>query len=393
MNAPRTVSVLATMAIALGACAESPGPTAEPAASATPRPTSRPTSTPTPVDRAAAFQAAFASTTSMEAELSGRLEFGGLTGEFSGSMRTSAGSTHVLSTLTFPGQPPHEEEWMNVAGKQYTMVPLGFWLQSEPTAADASNPVAMAFSDVMERLVADGTEAHDGGTLHRLVFADQPEFGTEGLGIPGAGADLDAEFAFLAHEDGAPAGFVMRASWTEGPSGPGLMEIVYRFTSLNSVFSIEPPRDAWQMHVSEQQSYRMAYPIRWDTTHVPEEGEYEAYDRFVGPFSEEIHVHIQRDLEHDWLPNEWKQAAGDWMEEWHGVRPDVVEDLIVGEGLPARVFAVLAEDDGKHYFIQQATIFGGDRGWDLIWWSDPGDEETDTQFFMNFVRTFEPTWD
>jgi hypothetical protein len=395
MQRHRTSIGLVALLFAVSACTARPAaePSPEPTASPTPRPTASPT--PEPVDIAEAFSAAMQARLSMEAVLTGQLQIGALTGEFSGELRASGGDSHVRSVLSFPGQPPHESETITVGQAVYEKTATGIWMLR--SGAHAGEPeddeLSAALSQGSRSLVEDGTEIHGTMTLHRLVATDGQQLSATALGLPEGVSETQAELVFLAEGDGTPAGFAVRAEWSDGPAGPGRVELIYRFTSVNEVVRIEPPAEAWVLHASEDFGYRLAHPSRWDFRRAPATDEYDAHDRFIAPIDGEVQVYWYSEVEPGTVANEWLRGSGFWMEESLGVRPEVIGDFTLAGGAQGRIFAVHTEMDGYDWFIQQASVFAGHGGWDLVWWSDPGDEEAHKELFATLVGTFEPIQD
>jgi hypothetical protein len=381
-------AVMLTVGLAsCDAASSSPASSAD-ATVAAATPSASPTAS--PIDIAEAFATKVRGSLTFSAELSGYVRVGDVEGEMSGELQAVGGDVHNLTVITFPGLPPQETETISVDGKSYKRTPQGYWLQSEGGAGGTgTDPVSMALANA-DDLEVVGTEEHDGVTLHRIESNDPPDIALATLGITDPTVtDFDAEVAFLAEDDGTPAGIVFTASWTQGPAeAPVPAEFELRYMTVDTVGEIEAPDDPWVLYRSAELGYQMAYPADWDVSFEPATAEIPEGDFYIGPVDGEVDVFRYTDVGGA-LANEWFRGSVDLLTQSYGTAPEVLATLSLANGLEAQILAGHYADETQNVFYQQGVVFGGDVAWDLYWYSSPGNETEDQALFLQFVSSFE----
>lgn len=392
---PRRLAMTAaavTLALGLASCggaASSATPSAADASDPATTPSASPTAS--PIDIAEAFATKTEASLTFSSELSGYLLVGGVEGDISGVLQAVAGDVHNLTVVTFPGLPPQETETISVGAKNYERTANGYWLQSERVSgASGTDPVSVALANA-DDLEVVGTEEHDGVTLHRIESNDPPEITPAALGIKEPTVtDFAAEVAFLAEDDGTPAGIIFTASWTQGPAeAPVPAEFELRYMTVDTTAEIEAPDDPWALYRSSELGYQMAHPVDWDARFDPATAEYPDGDFYIGPVDGQIEVYRYTDLGGA-LANQWFQGSADVLTEAYGAAPEVLTMLSLANGLEAQILAGHSTDGAPDpFYYQQGVVYGGDVAWDLNWYSTPGNEEEDQARFLQFVMSFE----
>lgn len=367
------------------------GPGTGSAAASSEEPT--PSPSPTPVDVVGQFLDRLAEMTEINAEVSGSMMIGNLAGELVGEFQTQDGATRSLLVITFPGLPAEENERIDVDGAVYTRTKgSDLWMEMTGNrGGDSVNPISSALAEA-DHLEIVGTEMDAGETLHRLEATTPVELGPESLGLTDPSVtDFAVEVAFLAEDDGTPAGILFAGSWTQGPAeAPTAAELDMRFRFIDaSVGAIEAPDDPWTVHESGELGYRMAYPASWDVLHAPASEEYPAADIFIAPLHGEVQV-IRFDELGDAPPNVWFQESVRVLTEQYGVEPQFIGDMAHPDGLEVKIFSIHIEEGGHPFHFMQAVIVGGPTAWDVNWYSEPGDEAADAERLTHFITSFAP---
>jgi len=390
---PASIAGALLIIVGVSACGGA-GTAASPAATPSSRPASpTPSATPEPVDVAAAFVEKQAGSLTFFSELTGRIQVGDVEGDVSGHLRVVGRDVHNLTVMTFPGLPPQETETITVGGTTYARTAEGYWLVASGACAGggaaAPDPVTAALADA-DDLEVVGTEEVDGATLHRIESTSAPDIAPAAFGITDPSVtDFDAEVAFLAEDDGTPAGVILTASWTQGTAGePVRAELEMRYLAVDETAEIEAPDDVWTVYESAELGYRMAHPVDWDVTHEPATEEFDARDLYVGPVDGELQVYRYTDLGGAGA-NMWFRASADLLLETFGVEPVVVNTLTLSDGAEVQIFALNYTDQADEVFFQQAVVHGGDVAWDLDWYSLAGNEDADQALLLRFVNSFQ----
>ena len=388
----RLVTMVVSLAVTLGlAACGGPSASVSPLAEATATHSTAPSPTAAQVDVAGAFSDKVAGSLTFFADLTGTLRAGEVEGELSGPLYAVVDDVDTLTVITFPGLPPQETAVIQVDGVTYTRSLQGYWLESTGGAsADADSPFSAALSNT-DDLEVVGTEQVDGRTLHRLESRSQAQIDPRAFGIIDPTVrDFDATLAFLAEDDGTPAGFLLNASWSQGAPGAEVpAELEMRYVATDEVADIEAPPDPWRVHVSAGLGYRMAYPSSWDVTHEVATDEFPEADVFIGPVDGEVDVYRYGAEEiAGATANAWFRGASQVLTDSLGVAPELLASLTL-DGLDVQVFGLNYTDQGEELFFQQAVVFGGDAAWDLDWYSLTGNEEADHALFLQFLTSFQ----
>lgn len=385
-----TMVISLVVTIGLAACG-APGASVSPSNEATATPSTAPSPTPSQVDVAEAFSDKFAGSLTFFADLTGTLRAGEVEGELSGHLYAITDDVETLTVVTFPGLPPQETATIQADGVTYTRSPQGYWLESTGGgSAGTESPLSAALSNT-DDLEVVGTEQIDGRTLHRLESRSPAQIDPRAFGVTDPTVrDFDATLAFLAEDDGTPAGFILTASWTQGAAGADVpAEFEMRFLATGDEAVIEAPPDPWRMHESAEFEYRMAYPSNWDVTHEPASDEFREADIFIGPVDGEVDVYRYGAEEIAGVTaNEWFRGSPQVLTDTFGVAPELLATLSL-DGLEIQVFGLNYTDQGDELFFQEAVVFGGDAAWDLDWYSLGGNEEADHALFLQFVNSLQ----
>jgi hypothetical protein len=377
-----SILVLALAACGGDAASPTPAPTDTPAATATATPTAAPDNV------AAAFLARMADLDAVEAALEGTLDVAGVRGRMSGELRTIGADSYNLIEVAIPGAPTERTETISVGGDVYERRGE-VWVESQ---AAVDNPLSLADSQL--RLFTEaGTDTVGGEPVVRLEHAGGIELTPADLGLPEdpTMTDFVARLAFLVTEDGEPVALEVTADWNqeaEGTALPVSMDFMYRFTRLDEAEPISPPEQVWAVHASDELGYTMAHPLRpsrWDVSHEPAEGEFAAFDLFLGPVDEEIQV-ILHEVPAGVTATGWMRESLEIVEAQVG--PVETDEELTIAGLPARIFTALGTGELDGLFFQEAVIFADGVAWDVDWYSDAGSEEADMAMFRDFLSTF-----
>lgn len=392
------------LTLTMSACAVDGGNAATPTNTDAPSPTATPTPESSPIDIAATFAEEMRSLSEFRVDVSGELRAGGEVGEVTGEASVDGEDRHTQFRMTFADGTTTETEEMVVGGVEYTRDGTQWVRQPRDESGDQQNdPTSGAAS--LEGLLAtvlvdrgsldlDGYERSDGEWLHRLTMTTDPGITPDMLGI---GADVgissfSADVTFLAEGDGTPAGFILEGAWEQGAEAessptPVEVRIVFRFDAGATV-RLEPPDDVWVLNTSEALGYKIRHPQTWvverDTTD-PER----ALDVYLAPVSDSVQV-ARLPVEEDLGAGLWFRGVADGLMAYRGAEPVVAADVVLGGELTARVFTLEVVEMGVPYFYQHAAVYGGGRAWDVVWYSDPGNETDDGKRFMEMLLTFEP---
>ena len=394
----KALSVL-TLAVVLAACAAD---VAEESAPTTPTdaPTIAPTPTATPIDVPGEFAAQMLANTQLRSEISGTIQVGdGPTGDLSGSVESVGSDVHQAMAVTFPGHAPRETESITDAGATYELQD-GVWIRTQVSSGGSGGPAeATGLQAIVEAALADpdglelaGTEEIDGERFQRLDIQPAPEITAAMLGFTDPTiADFDATVAFLAEDDGTPAGIVTEATWVQGAEPvDGTLDMRFRFDWGASDVRVTAPENPWVFHASDELGYRMAYPIDWTVRHVPASGELIATDEYLGTVDDSVQVRAFADLQGAPTVEDYYRAAAQSLLRGFGTEPEIPHRLILEDGSQARVMTLHFEDAGEEFFFQLAVIVRGTQAWDLSWYSLAGNETDDGATLLKMLMTFAP---
>ena len=224
-----------------------------------------------------------------------------------------------------------------------------------------------------------GTEVVDGDRLLRLDIEDAPGIPAETLGFTDPTiADFEATVAFLAEDDGAPAGMVVEATWVQGADAvAGAIDLRYRFALGARDVTVTAPEDPWEFHLGEQLDYRMAYPIGWTVGHEPATADYPPFDLYLGRVDDEVQVIAYADLMGAPTAEDWFRSSAQVILRDYGAEPEIAEPIFLEDGSEVRVMKVHYSDGPDEWFFQQAVIVRGTQAWDINMFSFAGNETKD----------------
>ena len=388
---PTKLALALVVMLALAGCGDSDTPVSprSTAPAATPTPESSPTEA--PVDIADEFVAKAGGLATFVADLSGTLRVGNLEGEVTGALEVVGSDMHNLTVITFPGLPEEREESISIDGISYQRTEHGYWLQLAGDGGGAGGDPVTGTLNNTAGLEVVGTEEHDGVTLHRIESSRPAAIPPEALGFNDPTIiDFEAEVAFLAEDDGTPAGIRITATWAQGPEGatvPGEFELLYLVVDRTA--TIEAPEDPWIQYASAELGYRVAHPADWDVSHEPATADLEMRDFYLGPIDGEVQVYRYTDLGGA-TANAWFRSSVAFLTENFGSEPELANMLSLSNGLEVQVFIGHYSEAEATYFYQEAVVFGGAVAWDLDWYSLAGNEAEDQVRFLQLVMSFEP---
>lgn len=387
---PARLTFALALVLGLAACASgAPASSTEAAVTASPEPSP----TEAPVDVAEEFAAKVEGLQAFAAELSGTLRVGGLEGEVSGNLEVVGSDVHSLTVITFPGLPEQETETISAGGTSYQLSENGYWLQlpADGSGAAGSDPVTAALANT-DALEVVGTEEHDGEALHRIESSGLADIPPEALGITDPTvSDFEAEVAFLAEDDGTPAGIIVTAAWAQGPEeAPVEAEFELLYLIVAGVPTVEAPDDPWTRYQSAELGYQMDHPADWDVTHMPAEGEVSPWDFYLGPVDGEVQVYRYTDVA-GLTANQWFRDSAVLLAERFGSEPELAIVMSLDNGLEVQIFVGEYTEGGVIIHYQQAVVVGQNVAWDLDWYSGAGSEVEDGALFTQLVLSFEPS--
>lgn len=379
-------------AAAVGACGgqatgSSPSPVASPTPSSTP-------------DIASAFAQKLSSgMPRARCDITGSMQMGSVTATITGEYTTADGDTFTDMTVTASDGSTSRTGSATINGRSYELTDAGYWLIIEPGAGASPAPQGPggAFEEAFAKVTTYkvlGTDTLQGQTIYRLepttpVPLDADAFGVGGTDVAGFGASL----TFLARADGSLAGFDLAASWQKGTGADGIpvsMNLRWLIKDTSTTISVVVPPDTWMTHSSTELGYSMVYPLGWDVSHELETDDYYATDIYLGPTDGEIDVARYTDAASGSQPNAvFRQVLG-WLTDEATDTPEVLTDVVLSGGATVRIFGLHVADPEPAY-MQVAVLVSSTEVWELNWYSQPGDEESDQGAFLRSVLSFTRT--
>jgi len=383
------------LAVALTACAaggtqQSDQPSSSHAASIEPTPTA------TPVDIPSEFAAQMLASSEFRADISGTLQVGDNAGEINGVMDVVASGSHQRVVISFPEMEPQETEEIVLADASYALED-GIWIRAEtdPGSGGGDSGLESIFVAALahpDRLVLAGTETIDGERLHRLEIRPAPEISAEMLGFADPSVtEFEATLAFVAEDDGTPAGLIIEANWLQGEEAmEGQMDMRFRLDEGTHDVQVIAPEDPWEVRVGVELGYRMAHPVDWAVSYRPENEEYFAIDDYLGPVDDEVHVVAYPDLQGATGTDEWFRWSAISLVQDFGTEPEIATEFALTDGSKVRVLTLHYMEGATKVFFQQAVIVRGTQAWDVDWYSLAGNEAEDEETLLQMLGTFEP---
>lgn len=378
------------LALIVAGCTSAPAvPTGSPSRAPTVSPSPSSTRSPSPsVDVAQAFvRKMTVPRFAARGTFSGRMTVGTNSATFSGEFTTDGPDYRRSIALRSGGRTLETREELEAGGKQYVKQDQGPWIL-EPAATGARDPRRKGESSMLAaiRSVRDvGVELYAGRELHRLRPSPHVRLDPGALGLAGPSArNGTASVEFLAKPDGDLAVMLVTGSWRESYRDGHLhrvnMTVAYTYTDVTGPFSVSPPPDAWQRFTSKRFGYSIAYPEGWEVESDKDT------DYFLSPGVEEVQVWHQRVDRRTTLRN-WSAESVAFNLRDIKARPEKNEPFIL-DGEPARLLTYHATIGGeKTYFLDVVAVHAS-RGYDVVWYSAPGNEKADRALFMRFLSTF-----
>ena len=384
-----------TLVVALSACAADVAKQSTPP-SATDAPTAEPTPTATPIDIPQVFASRMLAITELRADISGTIQVGDNVGEYSGTLESAGSDTHERLVVTFADGTPRVSETIQEGDTAYELTD-GIWIRTQLTGSDTGDAVNIetimdaALRDP-ESLVPAGTEMVDGDRLLRLDIQDAPAIPADTLGFTDPTiAEFEATVAFLAEDDGSPAGFMVEATWVQGAEAvAGVVDLRYRYALGARDVTVTAPEDPWEFHTGAELGYRMALPIDWTGRHIPASGEVFAFDEYVGTIDDAVQVVKYPDLQGAPTAEDWYRASAQDLLRRFGAEPEVANVIFMPDGSEVRVMTLHYDDGPDQIFFQQAVVVRAAEAWDINWYSFAGNETQDGLTLLNMVTSFEP---
>lgn len=386
---------LVLLVVGLSACAASqPESDSSPATSPSGSPTAAPSPTATP-DIADLFLVHMLShDQELVAEMTGSITIDDVEGEISGEIAANGSDRSQVMTIDIPGTASQTYEQVAVGGVTYIRQPSGIWLIASSDADESEDALASILSGIDELTVV-GKEQWDGRTVYRMESTDAVEIGPDALGLTDPSvSDVLGTMAFFAAGDGTPAGLEVSVAWVQGPEDARVdaaFEMRFTFDEPSMSITISAPDDAWMMYASPVHGFQMAHPVEWAVTSRPPEGDFPAFEHFVGMGEAEIQVFRLPDPPAAIVPAEMFAGVGPALAEAYGTEPEQLGDLTLADGGVARILGMQVTVDGVDYYMMYAAIVSADRVWYAQWFSDPGSAARDSARFTQFIETFAPT--
>lgn len=250
---------------------------------------------------------------------------------------------------------------------------------AEPVDADFVG--LAAFLRDLGPLASAGTQVRDGRLLHRLVPPPTAVVPPSVLGLQGPGLeDFNAELEIYAEPNGTPVELAFEVAWRQPPTTGDQrvqMAVTYHLVRLDEPLTIQPPAEVWTTHVSDRFRYRIAYPEDWELEEV-DDG-----DSFLGPDGSEAFIWMEPEAG---SLNAWVTDAVLFYQEEFGQRPESNESVTIA-GQAGRMLSYHAEVDEAPTFVMDALVVHEGRGYDLEWYSVPGNEAADRRTFQDMLST------
>jgi hypothetical protein len=373
------------LAGAVGACnAAVPDTIVSPVVSASPTSRPSPAASPTPTPTSAPDVASVAARRlrdlqSASVEIKGRSTSGGeatITGR--GELTTDA-SRFEVGVESREGR--YETVEISVQEGRFTSHNGGPFLRAQPVA-DGDDMSLAAFLRGIGRLVPAGTETRDGRLLHRLLPAAGTVIPPSALGLTGPGLkDFRADLEIYADADGTPVELAFDARWREPPGTgdqPSRLRVSYHLNHLDEPLTVRRPAEVWITHVSKRWHYTVAYPEEWEIDEM-DDG-----DSFLGPDGSEVFIWTAADAG---SLNTWVTDSILFYQDEFGQRPESNEPVTIA-GQDARLLSYHADIEESPTFVMDALVVHEGRGYDLEWYSVPGNEAADRQTFQEMLSTF-----
>jgi hypothetical protein len=355
---------------------------------ATPAPT--PVRTPD-IDTAAAFEEWLdGDALALEADFQGTYTRAGDRISLVGTYATDPDGFAVSLSLTLTGAQPTGQ--LYVAGRNYLRRGGGPWVVDDSTRLDSALPLfgdALSAASFEEAGVARlGMERVTRLTSDDLVL---PQV-MQSLGISDRTTQgMTGTFEPLVTDAGELACFDIAVTIVEG-GGAGRWDVRYDVRRTGDGVAVEAPAEPWVWHRSERFGYSVAYPPDWEVEERREDQDAQTteFDLLRSPAGEEIQVYRHAAVPVDTDPETWYADSALFLKARWQADPEVNEPVRIGDDT-GRLFEFHVVDATGPHFFMEATLLHEGRGWDLDWFSTPGDEAADRALFQRLLLTFQPS--
>lgn len=356
-----------------------------------PSPSGTPTPRPTPaIDPAAAFADWLdPEALALEADFHGTYTRAGDRIALSGTYATDPDGFAVSLGLALTGTRPSEQ--LYVAGRNYLRRGGEPWVVDDSTRVGSGLPL---MGETLGRASFEtvGEDELAGEPVNRLASDDVvlPQV-MQALGISDRTTQgMTGSFEPLVTNDGALAGFDIAVTIVEG-AGAGRWDVSYVVQRVGDGVAVEPPAEPWLRHRSERFGYSVAYPPDWEVEERDEDQDAQTteFDLFRSPAGEEIQVYHHAAVPIDTDPAAWYADSALLLRARWQADPETDEPVAFGDDT-GRIFEFHVTDAGQPRYFIEATLVRDGRGWDLDWFSAPGDEARDRGLFGRLLLTFRP---
>lgn len=326
---------------------------------------------------------------SFAADISGAITVGTTSLDVTGEAELAGADMFQELTVQRPGG-DYTSATLQVDGEAYTRTGAGPWVRVEGMATSSLGEEVDA---VLGELEDEGLEEIDGESLHHLVPPSDAEFDSAAFGITDpAITDFSGTVDFYATSTGEPALMRFDLAWTQ--SGEDAEMVLQYDIDPDADPTVEAPEEAWISFNSDRFAYGIAYPEDWENQEFPAEGEIRPYDAFyslqgsAGRTGEtQVYGYAAEEVT-QYTASEWFTDASIILTDDFGVDVEFTEEITVA-GIPSRYFSLhYVPEGGTETFFQEAVVYTDAAAWDIDWYSDSGNEETDRETFDLFLETF-----
>lgn len=383
MQPHRPGLALLLISLVVGACTGVPADTST---MPTAGPTTAPTATPAPTsppDVSSAFSKAFAAVHSGIIRMTATITVGSVESKLQVTNEFERGDSKT-TTIATVGDNETATETVTVAGKHYTRINVGPWLE---TAATPDTGFGAAIAQLAENVSDSGVVDRDGRALHKLVPRAGATLSPKLLGVNiGDSAVVTSEAVFYADASSAPVAADISLRWTGGAAGvnTGSIALSLEFDRLGDPMRIGTPPDVWNTLMSSRFDYALNYPHEWDYFKGA------AFDEFDSPIGAWVTVIREKNV--GLTLNQFSSTWITYAKKEYKPTSTASEAYIV-DGVKARFITlnratVKGCSCGK-LVILSALIVKGKNIYVISWLGPAGTEDKDEVVFKGILAQFQ----
>ncbi len=341
---------------------------------------------PTPFDVAGAFVKKMTSGAfTARSTVTGTIDEGPVHGTLDGTYTFSSGDYHYEINISVPGT-RLTTHGTHIAGLTYKQEGSGPWL------ASTASPGGPAPGDLASQLtkvtsVTDvGLETKAGRQLHHLRPPGGLTIPPSSMGITDPDVrDATATVEIYAQDDGTLGALTMTMTWTQATTGgasvDAKMVLDFAFTNVGDVVTVTAPADVWQVFTSRRLPYTMAYPTDWATPSDPDGDFFRTADD-----STEVWVYAAS------VPKGTTQTdvvlqVTTGVARSLNLRSDGRFAVEVG-GVATTAYEYHGTINKLPTFFVIVPLLHAGKGYEIQWYSMPGDETADRGTLKEFLASF-----